>query len=437
MAWILNCCYLALACVASPWILYQAWRKGKYREGYAEKLLGRVPQRVGDGPCVWLHAVSAGEVNLVVSLLKVLQARHPDVEYFVSTTTKTGHAIATSKLTQCTVFYCPLDFSWAVRAAMRRVRPTVLVLSELELWPNLIWSAEQSGASVCVINGRLSAKSYRGYRRCKPLVASVLRSIDRIAVQNATYAERFRDLGATAEQVVVTGSMKYDGACTRRENIETLRLGMLAGITRDDVVFLAGSTQAPEEERALATYLALREQFPELRLILVPRHPERFEAVARMLQQAPVEWQRRSELDGTRNAAARVLLVDAMGELGAWWGTAEIAFVGGSMGSRGGQNMIEPAAYGAAVSFGPNTRNFRDIVSHMLAADAAVVVHDQADLTAFVARCLGDADFQQDLGLRAQRLVQQNLGATDKTVALLEPLMLPDLEAEKRLRQAG
>ena len=437
MALILNGIYVVLACVASPWILYNAWRKGKYREGYAEKLLGRVPLREGERPCVWLHAVSAGEVNLVVSLLAVLVDRFPDVDYVVSTTTKTGHAIASEKLAHCTVFYCPLDFSWAVKKAMRRVRPTLLVLSELELWPNLIWSAQRSGASVCVINGRLSAKSHRGYRRCKPLVASLLQSIDLIAVQNEEYAERFRDLGAKEEQVVVTGSMKFDGARTQRENLETLRLAMLAGITSDDVVFLAGSTQAPEEERALTSYLALREQYPELRLILVPRHPERFDAVAKMLEQSPIAWQRRSDLDGKRNAATRVLLVDAMGELGAWWGTAQIAFVGGSMGNRGGQNMIEPAAYGAAVSFGPNTRNFRDIVSQMLAADAAVVVHDQTELTAFVERGLRAPDFRQDLGGRAQELVLQNLGATAKTVALLEPMLRPPAVAESPLRQAG
>jgi 3-deoxy-D-manno-octulosonic-acid transferase len=279
---------------------------------------------------------------------------------------------------------------------------------------------------VAVVNGRLSESSFRGYRRVRPWIAGVLRQIDLLAVQDETYAGRFRSLGAPEQAVQVTGSIKYDGAETDRNNPTTRRLRGLAGINEGEVVFLAGSTQHPEESLSLAAFRELSADWPQLRLILVPRHPERFEAVARLLDGAGLAWQRRTALDeqGPR-PDARVLLVDVVGELGAWWGTAEIAFVGGSMGDRGGQNMIEPAAYGAAVCFGPNTGNFRDVVAALLARDAAEVVQDGQQLTGFVRRCLEAPQEAAAMGDRARALVAEQLGATERTFRLLAALM-PD-----------
>jgi 3-deoxy-D-manno-octulosonic-acid transferase len=428
--YLLNLIYLLLILAASPWLLVQAVRKGKYREGYAEKFLGLVPRRTSRQPCLWLHAVSVGEVNLLAPLLRMIQQNRPDWQCVLSTTTMTGMALAKKKYAGLTVFYCPLDFSWAVRTAMRRIRPDVLVLAELELWPNLVRAARERGARVAVINGRLSEHSFAGYRRIRGFVGRLLGQIDLLAVQDATYAERFVALGARAETIHVTGSMKYDGAATDRRNPATLKLAALAGFAADDVVFLAGSTQEPEEAAALDVFRQLQPRWPKLRLVLVPRHPDRFETVARLLDDAGIPWQRRSDLVkscgagvSTEPAAARVLLVDAVGELGAWWGTAQIAFVGGSLGNRGGQNMIEPAAYGAAVAFGPNTRNFRDIVAAMLAQQAAVVVADAQELTQFVRRCLEEPAYAEALGGRARSLVLQQLGATNRTWELLRALV--------------
>jgi 3-deoxy-D-manno-octulosonic-acid transferase len=427
--YLLNVFYLLLILVSLPWLLFQAVRAGKYREGYAEKFLGRVPRRTSTKKCLWLHAVSVGEVNLLSPLLRLIEREHPEWECVVSTTTRTGMALARKKYARHTVFYCPLDFTWAVRAALGRIRPDVLVLAELELWPNLVAAARRSGARVAVINGRLSEHSYGGYRRVRPLVARLLAKIDLLAVQDETYAGRFLDLGARPETVRVTGSMKYDGAVTDRANPATRRLAELAGFAPDDVVFLAGSTQEPEEAVALEVFRNLSGRWPKLRLVLVPRHPERFEAVARLLDASGIGWQRRTALKpadcvgGVPSPAPRVLLVDVVGELGAWWGTAEIAFVGGSLGRRGGQNMIEPAAYGAAVSFGPNTRNFRDIVAAMLAHDAAVVVADRQELREFVAGCLQQPDAAAALGRRARELVLQQIGASERTLRLLAELL--------------
>jgi len=432
MPYLLNLLYLLAIAAALPWLAYQSIRKGKYREGFAAKFLGRVPQREGEKTCIWLHAVSVGEVNLLATLIREIAARRPDWECVVSTTTMTGMALARKKYPHLAVFYCPLDFSWAVRATMRRIRPDVLLLAELELWPNLIAAAKECGARVAVINGRLSEHSFRGYRRVRPLVARLLARIDLIAVQDESYAERFRSLGAAADTVRVTGSMKYDGAETDRSNPATMRLRRLAGFAEDDLVLLAGSTQEPEEAMCLATFRALAPQWPRLRLVVVPRHPDRFDAVARLLDESGVIWQRRTELEGRGpNPAARVLLVDAVGELGAWWGTAQIAYVGGSLGKRGGQNMIEPAAYGAAVSFGPNTWNFRDIVAAMLARDAAVVVHNQDEWTRFVRRALEDPQWADELGGRAQALVRSQLGATRRTFDLVAVLLAEEAKARR------
>jgi len=431
--YLLNLVYLLLILLGLPWLLYGAVRKGKYREGYAAKFLGLVPRRATSQKiCLWLHAVSVGEVNLLAPLIREIQQRRPDWQCVVSTTTATGMALASKKYAELTVFYCPLDFSWAVASAMRRIRPDVLVLAELELWPNLVRAARQFGARVAVINGRLSEHSFRGYRRIRPLVARLLKQIDLVAVQDETYAGRFRDLGALPAAVHVTGSLKYDGAQTDRNNPATVRLRRLAGFADEDQVLLAGSTQEPEEAVVVEVYRQLSRNWPRLRLVLVPRHPDRFRAAARLLDSSGIPWQRRTELDDQGpSPAARVLLVDVVGELGAWWGTARIAFVGGSLGERGGQNMIEPAAYGAAVCFGPNTRNFRDVVSTMLAHDAAVVVADGEQLSRFVRRCLEDPDYAAALGDRARSLVLGQLGATRRTFDLLAALV------EQRLGQDG
>ena len=429
VSWLLNLFYVALLVVCAPLILWAAVRTGKYRDGYRQKFLGFVPRREGDAICIWIHAVSVGEVNLIATLLCTLRSRHPDWQFVVSTTSRTGYELACKKYADLTVFYCPLDFSWAVRTALRRIRPSLLVLAELELWPNLILAAKAEGARVAIINGRMSDHSFPGYHRFRPLINFLLGQLDLIAAQNDESAERFRALGAPQDRVRVTGSLKYDGAPTDRDNPRTAALRALAGFAEDDIVFLAGSTQDPEEQFAVDIYRRLMAQHPRLRLVLVPRHPERFDAVAKLLDAANVSWCRRSELDSEsiRDLADRrpVLLVDTIGELGAWWGTAQIALVGGSFGSRGGQNMIEPAAYGAAVSFGPNTWNFRDIVSALVATDAAVVVRDRAELEAFVRRALEEPAWAAGLGGRAQALVRSQLGATGRTVSLIETLVQP------------
>jgi 3-deoxy-D-manno-octulosonic-acid transferase len=421
--WLLNLIYLALLVLALPWLMWQAWRHGKYRQGWHAKFWGLVPIREGNRPCLWLHAVSVGEVNLLPTLLARLEREYPGWDIVISSSTHTGYTLARKKYAPRLVFYAPLDFSWAVHAALQRIRPQLLVLAELELWPNLIHGAKRAGVRVAIMNGRLGERSYRGYRRLGHWLRPLFQKLDLVAAQTEEYATRFRELGVPADRVHVTGSLKFDGAVCDPNNPQTARLAQLAGIAPSDLVFLAGSTQAPEEEYALEAYRRLCTTYPRLRLILVPRHPERFDEVAGMLNRSGLPWVRRSRLDPHSPPAERILLVDAVGELPAWWGTARIGFVGGSMGSRGGQNMIEPAAYGVATCFGPNTWNFRDVVARFLAAEAGVVVRNRVALTEFLARCLADVAYREALGERGAELVRQQQGATEQTLALLRPLL--------------
>ena len=421
-----NLVYLLLLILLSPWLVINAVTKGKYRQGLTEKLLGLVPRLPASGVDsskrrIWLHAVSVGEVNLLQPVLQELEQRYPDWECVISTTTKTGYELARQKYSPRTVFYCPLDFSWAVKTALRRIQPDLLVLVELELWPNLIHYATKN-CTVTIINGRLSEHSTKGYKRLGLLIKPTLRKLKHIAVQNEKYADRFIELGAKNNQITVTGSIKFDGAETNRKNPKTRELRQLAGISDDDVILLVGSSQIEEEELCLNYFKAHMDEFSQLKLILVPRHPERFEEVAQRCRQIEIPFLRRSEMTSSAHTNARLLLIDVIGELGAWWGLTDIAFVGGSLGSRGGQNMIEPAAYGAAVSFGPNTWNFKDIVELILHHQAARVIHSDEEFEEFVRWCIESPEDAAAMGQTAAELVANQQGATRRTVDILSYL---------------
>jgi 3-deoxy-D-manno-octulosonic-acid transferase len=254
-----------------------------------------------------------------------------------------------------------------------------------------------------------------------------------VCCQDGASRERFLDLGVPAARLCLTGSMKYDDAPLDRETADVARCRQLAGIQDEQMIWLAGSTAPGEEAMALRIYQRLSPRFPQLRLILVPRHRERFDEVAEEIARAGLVCRRRRAFTETTAAPAwdrqTVLLIDTIGELKAWWGTSQLALVGGSFGRRGGQNMLEPCGYGSAVAFGPSTRNFRDIVRSLKTAGGAVEVADEAELAAFVERGLSDRRWAETLGQAAQTLIRQHRGATERTIAAL-PLAPPALPAE-------
>jgi 3-deoxy-D-manno-octulosonic-acid transferase len=429
MPCLLNLIYAVLLAVCSPFLLYRSWRTGRYREGWAEKFLGDSPHRIGDRPCVWFHAVSVGEVLLLRPILREMARRRPGWEVVISTTTRTGLQVARRTYPDLVTFYAPLDFSWSARRAVSRIRPTVLALVELELWPNLVWAAKAAGARVAIINGRLSHRSHRGYRRLRRPLGPTLRRLDAVAAQNDEYADRFVDLGVPRGRVRVTGSVKFDGLESDRSNPRTVALRRALGLAPEELVFVAGSTMEGEEAAALAAYRAGRRRHPRLRLVLVPRHAERFEAVASWLeaQGEPVVRRSRGEAPGgprTRGQVPPVILVDSLGELSAVWGLADVAFVGGSLRpGRGGQNMMEPAAFGAAVLFGPHTGNFRSVVEQLVGCGGARVVADGPELTEALLADLDDPESAAARGLAASRHVLAQDGASGRTFAEIDRLV--------------
>ena len=427
---LLNVVYLVAFVVLLPWV---AWRKlsgGRPVAAPWTRFTGGIaplPRCDAGVSRIWLHGVSVGEVQLLSVLAAEIRRQAENggrrVDCVISSSTTTGLEVAAKRFGTDHTFPCPLDFTWAVNRVLDHVRPDLLVLGELELWPNLLACAHARGIPVVVANARMSEQSAKGYGWIRPLVRRMLANVSLVIARSQEDADRFTSFAPPGGcDVIVTGSMKFDGVKGDRRAPDVAKLRQLAGFHDDDVVFLAGSTQAPEEQLALDAFAAAT---PRQRLVIVPRHVERTPEITALLDRSGLRWQLRSRL-GTPVAPlpadleARVLLVDTTGELGWWWGTSQIAFVGGSLdGKRGGQNMLEPAAYGAAVAFGPHTRNFRDEVRRLLAADAAVVVADGAALAAFVRQCLETEGFAATLGGRAAELVASQRGSTAATAAAI------------------
>jgi 3-deoxy-D-manno-octulosonic-acid transferase len=422
MSYLLNLAYLLALLILSPWLVYKALTTGKYRRGVWSKISGRAFRRQSDRPCIWFHGVSVGEIHLLRPVVAGFRKRHPDWECVISTTTDTGYDEARKHFADLPAFFWPLDFTWAVRRALGRVKPNLVVVAECELWPNCLRIAKRQGISAAVINGRMSPRSLGRFLRFRWLVRGLFQRLELCAVQTEEYARAFRTLGA--RNVQVTGSVKYDGACSDRSNSKTRDLRRLLGIGDDALVWIAGSTQAPEEEIVLNIYRRAKEAHPNLRLILVPRQKERFDQVAALLERSECDFIRRSQISAEHMVRPnQIILMDTFGELSALWGMADVAFVGGSLdGKRGGQNMIEPAAYGAAVLFGPHTWNFKDTVARLLELQAGIQIVDGGELERETLRLLADLEARNVLGRNARRFVQSQQGATERTLDALDQL---------------
>lgn len=425
MRWLLNAVYALLLVTLLPFLLWRVFRHGRYRRGLKEKFLGRLDVPVATRPLVWFHAVSVGEV---IQLQKVVDAfREATGDRFrilITTSTDTGYDLAMKRFDGCFVSWYPLDFSWAVSNALKTVQPVMVVLMELEFWPNFLSTCYRRHIPVAVINARMGDKSFGRYQRFRFLVSPLFQGLSLAAAQSAIHSERLQALGVPKDCSKVTGSIKFDGVATARDNPKTNMLRRLFALADDANVLVAGSTQDPEELLAITAWESLRSEFPQLRLILVPRHKERFEAVAELTRARGHNVAQRSQLTDTQTApAGSILLLDTIGELGACWGLADIAFVGGSFGKRGGQNMIEPAAYGACVLFGPNTWNFRDVVAAFRSSSACIQLEHEAQFTDTVRHLLRHPREREQLAASARHVVSSQQGATQSTAHLLAGLV--------------
>ena len=390
-----------------------------------KKYLGSLGERFGaarvggsDRPTLWFHAVSVGETLAVEPLVRAVVAALPDWRVVLSTTTATGQRVAAERFPDLEVLTFPLDLPFAVDRAIDRVGPSVVCLVETEIWPNFLAACRRRGVRVALVNGRLSDNSYRGYRRARGLLAPVLGDVDLFLMQSEADAERIRRLGARDERVEVAGNLKYD---VDREALEgrlaERRAAVEAAFALPDPrpLVVAGST-APGEEAMLVEALAVVRAAPGLdaaRLLVAPRHPERFDEVARLVTARGLAVSRRSAPEASEDAD--VLLLDSIGELATVYAHADVVFVGGSLVPRGGHNIIEPALYARPILVGPHTENFRQIVSDFRAAEAVEQLEAGAggrELGAAICRLLGDAQAALRMGERAGAVLDENRGAT-------------------------
>jgi 3-deoxy-D-manno-octulosonic-acid transferase len=429
MRYLTDALYLIMGLSLLPMVLYRRLRHQRYRQGWGQRF-GFLADRSARRPCVWIHAVSVGEANAARAIVDRLQQDFPSHAVVVSSTTDTGYARAQALFASvCEVIHFPLDLSWVMSRAFRKLNPCLCLLMELEVWPNYIATAKRRQIPVAVVNGRISDRSYRTYCRFRRMLHPSFARLDLALVQTEAYARRFIHLGCPETHVKVTGSLKYDTAqiTDRLEGTEAIARELQ--FTDHDRIWVAGGTGDGEEALILSAYRRLIEDasLSDLRLVLVPRKPERFEPVAQQIAAAEFPLQRYSTVKGAAPAAGSprqaVILGDTMGDLRRFYALSTVVFVGRSLVPMGGSDMMEAAALGKPTLFGPHTQNFRQTVCDLLEQEGAVEVQDVDALVAAVRRCLLDPEYARTLGEKGQTVIRRNQGATDQTMRHLRELL--------------
>jgi 3-deoxy-D-manno-octulosonic-acid transferase len=405
-------------------VLWRGLRQRGYRRGLGERFgWGR---RITSAPTIWLHAVSLGEMSAAAPLVRALRAKYPEVPLVLTTATITGRARAEG-LCGVDVFgdavdvrFLPYDTPGAVARFLDRIRPRLAIIIETELWPNLFKECERRAVPLVLASARLTAKSVGRYRRFGSLFREMFSASSLIAAQTAEDAERFIAIGAPSARTHVAGNIKFDMELSEAVIDRGRELRAAFGSARP--TWIAGSTHAGEEEQVLEAHWELRTHRPDALLLLVPRHPDRFAAVADLLGRRGVRFTRRSS--GTRpDGATQVVLVDTVGELAALYASADVAFVGGSLVPIGGHNLLEPAAVGVPVLTGPYHTNGKDIARLMLRQGAARQVNDARELAAALALLLADAEERRRIGTIGRHIIESNRGSIARLLALIEPLL--------------
>jgi 3-deoxy-D-manno-octulosonic-acid transferase len=419
---------LLLVGLASPYFAYQALRYRKY-VGSLRQRLGYLPISFNiDGhESIWIHAVSVGEVLTVRALLPELRARYPHLKLFLSTTTMTGQLVARSSIQPVDeVFFFPFDLPFVIRRTLDIVRPRLFVMMETEIWPHLLRECRRRGVKTVLVNGRISARSYPRYRLVRRFFAGVLAHVDELCVQGEESARRLIALGADPARVHVTGSLKFDsldfGAVSAGGPDRVLRYFRFAP---GQPVFIAASTLKGEEEPVLRAFRRARASTPDLRLVLAPRHPERFEEVVALAAAEGYTVARRTALAIDQAPAADVVVLDTIGELARVFQVGTVVFVGGSLVDVGGHNILEPAVFGKPILFGPHMQNFREIAESFLRHGAARQVASAAALADALEELLADPVACARLGAAARALVEANRGAGARTLAIVGRLLPP------------
>src|SRR5512136_2693826 len=413
MSWLYSTCLGAYLLGLAPSVLWQMLLRGKYRRGIAERFGRATPWQAAAAP-LWLHAVSVGEVMAAAPLARLLAARYPEVPLLASTTTETGRAVAEQRIPAARFVFFPLDFGWSVRRALRGLRPRAVLLTETELWPNFLAACAAEGIPAVVVNGR----TFPRYRLIRPWFRLVSRHVRLFCMQSAADAERILALGAPAERVTITGNLKYDlPALDQALDRDAICAGL--ALPADCRLVVAGSIHRGEDEPVIEAYKAAVSSRRNLCLLLAPRHPERLDEVERAATRAGVACVRRSRLPGEAPQPGGAILLDTMGELARLYAVASVVFIGGSLIPHGGQNILEPAAYGRPVLHGPHMGNFSEMRDLFRTARAAVEVVDGRSLSGALQTLLDDPAEADRMGRAGRAIVEAQRGATERTADLV------------------
>jgi 3-deoxy-D-manno-octulosonic-acid transferase len=413
--------------LSAPYYFLKMWRRGHWRADFGQRFGWYAPElktALAKRPVLWVHAVSVGEVGVCLQLTRALESRMPAFQFVVSCTTSTGMGELRRNLPpHMRRLYYPVDFAGVMRRAMNAIQPRAIILVEAELWPNFLWQAARRRTPLFLVNARISQRSWRGYRRFSFLFHPLFSQFRAVGCQTAGDARRLIEIGFPSHGVRVTGNLKFDAAKPDdRPGLDVPRLLQQIGVNQNTRLLVAGSTHPGEEAILSEVFLQLRRRFSDLFLILVPRHFERAKEAGQELETRGLKFIYRSDIaPATRFEAGQLqcLLVNSTGELKFFYQQATIVFVGKSLTAQGGQNPIEPAALGKAMLFGPNMQNFAPIAQALLRADAAVQVQTPAQLERAMADLLADDLRRTQIGARALQVVQQNLGATERTVEMI------------------
>ncbi|HOS73933.1 MAG TPA: 3-deoxy-D-manno-octulosonic acid transferase [Verrucomicrobiota bacterium] len=419
--------------LSAPYYFMRMRRRGNWRQGFGERFgqySTKLKQAITNRDTIWMHAVSVGEVNVCTQLIRALEPRLPNLKIVVSTTTTTGMGELHSKLpNHISKIYYPIDRRPYVNRALASIRPVAIVLVEAEIWPNFLWRAQKLGIPVFLVNARLSDRSWRGYRRFRFLFKPLFAMLAGVGAQNEADAARLRQLGCRPEAIHMVGSLKFDAArLDERRLLDVPALLRQVGVPAGARLLVAGSTHAGEEVILAELFLRLRQRFPDLFLVLVPRHFERSREVGRDVAARGLKIVYRTEvMNHTRlkPGDADCLIVNSTGELKHFYEQATVIFVGKSLTAQGGQNPIEPGALGKAMVFGPHMQNFAEVVRSFLQQEGAIQARDAAELESALGELLASPARREQLGRNALKVVRENLGAVIRTVDMIVEQLAP------------
>jgi 3-deoxy-D-manno-octulosonic-acid transferase len=395
----------------------------KHRAGFLQKATGIAPTSGHTEYPIWYHAVSVGEVMASLPLIRLIMENFPERPLRLSTVTATGQATARARVRgSAQTFYFPYDLPWIMDRAIHRLRPRLFITTETEIWPNCVWRLRRYGIPVVLVNGRISDRSFRWYRRFRLLFRRVLGDFDLLCMQSQEMAARARTIGAKEDRICVTGNLKFDQELPDPVDQRAWRRRLRIGDEEPTVI--AGSTHPGEEEIILRVFGRLATRHRELKLILAPRAPERFEEVEGLIAKTGFSVVRRSRIEKMGSGDShRVILLDTIGELSQIYGIGHVAFVGGSLIAHGGHNPLEVAAHGRVVLFGSHMENFRDIGSLMIEGGGAMEVAHEAALETALGELLADPRRGAEMGQNALRTLISHRGAADRTLTAIRPFL--------------